>query len=187
MLDHMAQVILKYFTFYLILFGENLCLSGVDVWAVGCILAELLLRIPFVAGDTDLDQLAKIFQAMGTPTEESWPGHSKLPDYVQFRSYPATPLEDIFTAAAPDLIDLMSSMLNLDPMRRCKCSEGLKMPYFSNNPAPTPGPNLPMPSSLSSSTSDKDTTSDLNVAVPGSKRKLREGLESSGLAKKLVF
>ena len=32
------------------------------MWAVGCILAELLLRIPFVAGDTDLDQLGKIFQ-----------------------------------------------------------------------------------------------------------------------------
>jgi hypothetical protein len=31
----------------------------VDVWAVGCILAELLLRIPFVAGDTDLDQLGE--------------------------------------------------------------------------------------------------------------------------------
>jgi len=35
---------------------------GVDIWAVGCILAELLLRIPFLAGETDLDQLAKIFQ-----------------------------------------------------------------------------------------------------------------------------
>lgn len=156
------------------------------MWAVGCILAELLLRIPFVAGDTDLDQLAKIFQAMGTPTEETWPGHSKLPDFVQFRSYPATPWEDIFTAATPDLIDLMSSLLNLDPMRRCKCPGALKMPYFSNNPAPTPGPNLPMPSSLSSVSDKESSISDLNV-VPGSKRKLREGLESSGLAKKLVF
>ena len=33
------------------------------MWAVGCILAEMLLRVPLVAGDTDLDQLAKIFQA----------------------------------------------------------------------------------------------------------------------------
>ena len=35
---------------------------GVDIWAVGCILAELLLRVPFLAGDSDLDQLSKIFQ-----------------------------------------------------------------------------------------------------------------------------
>ena len=78
--------------------------TGVDVWAVGCILAELLLRIPFIAGDTDLDQLAKIFQALGTPTVENWPGHTELPDFVQFKSYPTTPLDDIFTAAGPDLI-----------------------------------------------------------------------------------
>lgn len=79
---------------------------GVDMWAVGCILAELLLRVhkphlkeifiekrdavifvsrlmslcvssllqmPFLAGDSDLDQLTKIFEALGTPTEETWP------------------------------------------------------------------------------------------------------------------
>jgi cyclin-dependent kinase 7 len=40
----------------------------------------------------DLDQIAKIFQVLGTPTEETWPGHTKLPDYVQFKYYPPTPL-----------------------------------------------------------------------------------------------
>jgi len=47
--------------------------TGIDIWAVGCILAELLLRVPFLPGDSDLDQLTKIFMAMGTPTEENWP------------------------------------------------------------------------------------------------------------------
>ena len=35
---------------------------GVDIWAAGCILAELLLRVPFFPGESDLEQLAKIFQ-----------------------------------------------------------------------------------------------------------------------------
>ena len=52
-----------------------------------CILAEMLLRIPFLPGDTDLDQLSKIFQALGTPTDEIWPGHRDLPDYVQFKEF----------------------------------------------------------------------------------------------------
>ena len=70
----------------MILFNDdNICLRV-------CILV-LLLRIPFLAGETDLDQLAKIFQAMGTPTEESWPNHTKLPDYVLFKTYPATALQ----------------------------------------------------------------------------------------------
>jgi len=167
-----------------LLFGARNYGTGVDVWAVGCILAELLLRIPFVAGDTDLDQLGKIFQAMGTPTEESWPGLTKLPDYVQFKTFLATPLSEIFTAAGPDLIELMSNLLSVDPMKRCKCTAALKLPYFSNRPPPTPGPMLPMPSSLSND--DENSSNDLHV-LPGSKRKLREGLETSGLAKKLVF
>lgn len=46
---------------------------GVDMWAVGCILAELLLRVPFLPGDSDLDQLSKIFETLGTPTAAEWP------------------------------------------------------------------------------------------------------------------
>ena len=45
-----------------------------DMWSFGCILAEMLLRTPFLPGDqTDLNQLATIFAALGTPTEEDWP------------------------------------------------------------------------------------------------------------------
>ena len=90
---------------------------------------------------------------------------------------------NIALISGPDLIDMMSKMLSLDPNKRSKCSEALQMPFFSNRPAPTPGPNLPMPNSLSNK---EPGLSDLDVAS-GSKRKIREGIESSGLAKKLVF
>lgn len=43
------------------------------MWAIGCILAELLLRVPFLPGESDLDQLSRIFQVFGTPGEETWP------------------------------------------------------------------------------------------------------------------
>lgn len=43
------------------------------MWAIGCILAELLLRVPFLPGESDLDQLSRIFQVFGTPNEETWP------------------------------------------------------------------------------------------------------------------
>ena len=46
--------------------------TGIDMWAIGCILAELLLRVPFIPGESDLDQLTRIFQVLGTPTEETW-------------------------------------------------------------------------------------------------------------------
>ena len=109
-----------------LLFGAKSYGVGVDIWAVGCILAELLLRVPFLAGDSDLDQLSKIFQALGTPSEETWPGISSLPDFIQFKQQPGTPLRDIFTAAGDDLLDLMGSLLMLCPLKRCDATTALK-------------------------------------------------------------
>ncbi len=169
-----------------LLFGARKYGVGVDIWAVGCILAELLLRLPFVAGETDLDQLAKIFQAMGTPTEESWPGHTKLPDYVAFKSYPPIPLRDIFIAAGQDLIALMETMLAIDPNKRCASQEALKSEYFSNRPYPSRGCQLPLPAGLSEDDGIGGGGGAEDQVRAGMKRK-RPGLADSGLAKRLVF
>lgn len=47
--------------------------AGVDIWAMGCIFAELMLRTPYLAGESDLNQLVIIFKALGTPNESEWP------------------------------------------------------------------------------------------------------------------
>ncbi|GFH14764.1 protein kinase domain-containing protein, partial [Haematococcus lacustris] len=54
-------------------FGASSYGFAIDIWAAGCILAELLLRRPWLPGTSDIDQLGKIFKALGTPTEECWP------------------------------------------------------------------------------------------------------------------
>jgi cyclin-dependent kinase 7 len=56
-----------------LLFGSRFYSAAVDIWSMGTILVELVLRVPFLSGDTDADQLKKTFHAMGTPTEEDWP------------------------------------------------------------------------------------------------------------------
>ena len=43
------------------------------MWSVGCIFAELMLRVPYLPGESDMDQLKTTFRALGTPTEEEWP------------------------------------------------------------------------------------------------------------------
>ena len=167
-----------------LLFGARIYGTGIDIWAMGCILAELLLRVPFVAGETDLDQLAKIFQALGTPTQETWPDHTTLPDFVTFKSFPGTPLQDIFIAAGPDLIQLLERLLAMDPNKRCNATEALKMPYFSNRPFPSRGEDLPLPASFREEAAGD---AEGGAVRAGAKRKIREGLVESGLAKKLVF
>jgi cyclin-dependent kinase 7 len=67
------QVVTRWYRAPELLFGSRMYGTGVDIWAVGCILAELLLRVPFLPGISDLDQLSKITQALGTPNETDWP------------------------------------------------------------------------------------------------------------------
>lgn len=93
------------------------------MWSVGCIFAELMLRTPYFAGDSDLDQLSKIFAALGTPTEENWPGLTSLPDYIQFNHSPGTPFKQLFTAAGDDAIDLLAQMLKFNPNSRISAAE----------------------------------------------------------------
>ena len=104
-----------------------------------------------------------------------------LQDFVTFKSFPGTPLQDIFIAAGPDLIQLLERLLAMDPNKRCSATEALKMPYFNNRPFPSHGEDLPLPASFR-----EEASGDAEVKA-GSKRKIREGLVESGLAKKLVF
>lgn len=55
------------------LLGATIYGSGIDIWSMGCIFAELMLRTPYFAAETDLGQLKVILKALGTPTEDDWP------------------------------------------------------------------------------------------------------------------
>jgi len=71
---------------------------------------------------------------------------SSLPDFVAYNSTECVPFENIFTAVKDDMIKLLKTMLTLNPPSRCTCSQALQMPYFNNNPPPTPPHLLPQPS-----------------------------------------
>jgi cyclin-dependent kinase 7 len=64
------QVVTRWYRAPELLFGATQYGIGVDMWSVGCIFAELMLRQPYFPGDSDIDQLSKIYSALGTPTEE---------------------------------------------------------------------------------------------------------------------
>jgi cell cycle related kinase len=56
-----------------LLYGSKMYDQSIDIWAVGCILGEMLLNSPLFAGESDIDQLQKIFYVLGVPTESTWP------------------------------------------------------------------------------------------------------------------
>ncbi|KAH9518538.1 Cyclin-Dependent Kinase 7 [Bulinus truncatus] len=174
------QVVTRWYRCPELLFGARAYGEGVDIWAVGCIIAELLIRAPFLPGDTDLDQLSRIFQVLGTPAEADWPDMKCLPDYIVFKEYPKHSLKEIFTAASDDLLEVLNSMLSLNPSKRCTSSQALQMSYFSNKPAPTPTHQLPFPKS------NKIIDKEKEAKMPSLKRK-QDTSDSGGLKKRLVF
>lgn len=125
-----------------LLLGAELYSSAADMWSVGCIFAELLLRRPFLQGkQTDISQLDTIFTVFGTPADTNWPDYETLPLVSRGLTWDdcaPLPFDDIFTAASKDAISLLRSMLVLDPNKRFTASQCLNHPYFMNEPAPTP-------------------------------------------------
>ncbi|XP_062368716.1 cyclin-dependent kinase 7 isoform X3 [Cinclus cinclus] len=174
------QVVTRWYRAPELLFGARMYGVGVDMWAVGCILAELLLRVPFLPGDSDLDQLTRIFETLGTPTEEQWPGMTSLPDYVTFKPFPGMPLQHIFSAAGDDLLSLLQGLFTFNPCTRVTATQALKQKYFSNRPAPTPGNQLPRPNCPAEAAKEQQH------ALLNLKRKRTEGIDQ-GLPKKLIF
>ena len=125
--------------------------AAADMWSVGCIFAELLLRRPFLQGNmTDISQLDTIFTVFGTPRETNWPDFDTLPlcsKGIVWDDTSPIPFDEIFTAAPKDAISLLRSIMVLDPNMRLSASQCLSHPYFSNDPRPTPKENLVMSAS----------------------------------------
>jgi len=78
------------------LLGQKEYALGVDMWAIGCIFAEFVEKKPLFQGDSEIDQIFKIFQFHGTPTNQTWPGVTNLQDFKN--TFPR------FRAAQPETI-----------------------------------------------------------------------------------
>ena len=141
------QVVTRWYRAPELLYGSKKYGPGIDIWAVGCIMAELLLRNALFPGESDLGQLSMIFHVTGTPDEKTWPGHKSLSDYIEVKYQPAIPFRDIFTAAPDDMLDVLKIQLSLNPAKRGSCQSLLRNPYFSNKPLPTAPNLLPRPTS----------------------------------------
>ncbi|KAG0416812.1 Cyclin-dependent kinase 1, partial [Dictyocoela roeselum] len=98
----------------------------VDVWSLGCIIAELVLYRPMFPGDSEIDQLYKIFKILGTPNSETFTNLKKLPNYQPtFPVWEPIDMIRLFNNK-PDFIDLLKQMLVMDPTRRGDLKKVLK-------------------------------------------------------------
>nr|KYP52963.1 Cyclin-dependent kinase G-2 [Cajanus cajan] len=128
-----------------LLLGSKQYSTAIDMWSLGCIMAELLSKEPLFNGKTEFDQLDKIFRILGTPNETIWPGFSKLPGVkVNFVKHQFNLLRKKFPATSftgsPVLsdsgFDLLNKLLTYDPEKRITAEAALNHEWFREVPLP---------------------------------------------------
>jgi serine/threonine protein kinase len=96
---------------------------------------EMWLGRPLFPGDSEIDQILRIFRVLGTPTEETWPGVSQLPDFKA--SFPLWAPGALFPPLAPELLlepaglDLLRRTFLFDPAVRVTAKQALEHPFFA--------------------------------------------------------
>ncbi|KAJ1767219.1 Cyclin-dependent kinase catalytic subunit, partial [Coemansia sp. RSA 2523] len=116
-----------------ILMGSRHYSIGMDMWSVGCIFAEMVQRKPLFPGDSEIDEIFKIFRILGTPTEEIWPDVTSLPDYKpSFPKWQSKNLAELVSGLDADGVDLLKRMLTYDPAHRISAKQALAHPYFND-------------------------------------------------------
>jgi serine/threonine protein kinase len=115
-----------------LLLGMDTYTTSPDVWAVGCIMYELLARgRPIFPGDSETDMLLRMFRQMGTPTEETWPGVTQLPDWrVSLPQWPGMSLSRQIKIKSDTSLDLLKSLLIMCPARRISTRTALAHAWF---------------------------------------------------------
>ena len=114
-----------------VLLGIENYTTKVDSWSIGCIMAEMITGKPLFPGDSEIGQLFKIFQIMGTPNEENWPGITKLKDYsINFPQWKPKKIKDLFPNFDKDGLDLMEKFLQMDPDKRITIKDALNHPFL---------------------------------------------------------
>ncbi len=119
-----------------VLLGQPRYTSAVDLWSLGCITAEMLHGCALFPGDSEIDQLHRIFRVCGTPSEASWPSVTQLPDYRDsFPVWPAQRWAELLPHAPPAAAAFIAALLCCRPDARLSADAALQHPFVATGAA----------------------------------------------------
>ncbi|PNY08972.1 putative serine threonine-protein kinase, partial [Trifolium pratense] len=118
---------------------------SVDIWSVGCVFAELLVGKPILKGRTEVEQLHKIFKLCGSPPDEYWK-KTRLPHATLFK--PQQPYDSCLRETFKDFpatsVNLLQTLLSVEPNKRGTASSALSSEYFKTKPYACDPSSLPV-------------------------------------------
>ncbi|XP_012269283.2 serine/threonine-protein kinase dyf-5 [Athalia rosae] len=106
--------------------------SPIDIWAVGCIMAELYTFRPLFPGNSEIDEIFKICSVMGTPDKDDWPEGYQLAAAMNFKfpNFSPMSLSKLIPNAGQEAVTLMEEMLRWNPVQRPTAQQSLRYRYF---------------------------------------------------------
>lgn len=128
---NVSYICSRYYRAPELIFGATNYTTAIDVWSLGCVVAEMILGQPLFPGESGVDQLVEIIKVLGTPQRQEI--EAMNPNYTEFQfpQIKAHPWNEVFgSSASPEATDLISNMLAYDPLKRIKPWEALAHPFF---------------------------------------------------------
>lgn len=143
--------------------------SSVDMWSVGCIFAELYMKRPLFIGQSDIDQLYKIFEILGVPEEHEWPVNSVIPlkSFINNSKLnkPRVPLDQLIPSMDEQALDLLKRFLDFDLNTRITARDALAHAYFQQLELQANQPD-PVEPSIDKENTDASAQFDSNLKLP---------------------
>eukprot|EP00750_Incisomonas_marina_P020148 INCI3761.1.p1 GENE.INCI3761.1~~INCI3761.1.p1 ORF type:complete len:399 (-),score=67.12 INCI3761.1:1295-2491(-) len=122
--------------------------SPIDIWAMGCIMAEMFTLRPLFPGSSEADEIYKVCSVLGSPNRNIWPEGMQLAAKMNFRfpQFSATPLQQLIPHASADAIKIMTDNMLYNPQKRPTAAQCLQYPFFKVGiETPTRGLQEPAP------------------------------------------
>ena len=128
---NISYICSRYYRAPELIFGATDYSPAIDIWSVGCVMAELVLGYPMFSGDSGVDQLVEIIKVLGTPSRDEI--NSMNPNYneLKFPQIKGHSLHKIFgNSIGVEALDLLTKFLTYSPKQRITAAQALRHPYF---------------------------------------------------------
>ena len=116
-----------------VLLGGEVYTAALDLWSVGCIFAEMACGRPLFPGDSEIDQMHRVFEGLGTPNEDTWSGCTSLRNWRHdFPQWRGRGLAALVPGLPPSAAELLQAFLHFDPSCRISARNALRHPFLAD-------------------------------------------------------